>query len=108
MLSSSSMGVGFDDSIRRRALSKLPHLHRDFRVELNGVVLSLCVFVVLGVEVAVMFVLTVMLVGREMAGSMMETETVRKERNHSDFKVSLETPMKKLSLWERSEKLKLV
>ena len=38
--SSSSMGVGFDDSIRRRALSKLPHLHRDFRVELNGVVLS--------------------------------------------------------------------
>ena len=81
--SSSSMGVGFDDSIRRRALSKLPHLHRDFRVELNGVVLSLCVFVVLGVEVAVMFVLTVMLVGREMAGSMMETETVRKERNLS-------------------------
>ena len=38
---------------------------------------------VLGVEVAVMFVLTVMLVGREMAGSMMETETVRKERNLS-------------------------
>lgn len=101
--SSSSMGVGFDDSIRRRASSKFPHLQRDFRV-----VLSLCVFVVLGVEVAVMFVLTVMLVGREMAGSMMETETVRKERNHSDFKVSLETPMKKLSLWERSEKLKLV
>lgn len=70
--SSSSMTVGFDDSIRRRASSKLPHLQRDFRVELNGVVLCLWVFVVLGVEVAAVFVLTVMVVGREMGRSMME------------------------------------
>lgn len=77
--SSSPMGVGFGDWIRRRASSKLPHLQRDFRVELNGDVLCLWIFVVLGVEVAVMFVLTVMLVGREMAGSMMETKTVKRQ-----------------------------
>lgn len=70
-----SMGVGFDDSIRRRASSKLPHLQRDFRVELNGIAVCLWVFVVLGVEVALIFVLTVMVVGREMGRSMMETDT---------------------------------
>ena len=74
MLSSSSMGVGFDDSIRRRASSKFPHLQRDFRV-----VLSLCVFVVLGVEVAVMFVLTVCaqitapLSGKEVHGQILKS-----------------------------------
>jgi len=73
--SSFSMGAGFDDWIRRRASSKLPHLQRDFRVELNVVVLCLWVFVALGVEVALLFVLTVMVVGREMGRSIMQTDT---------------------------------
>lgn len=70
---STSSDLDGEDSIRRSASFRLPDLQRDFRVELKlkGIVVAVLCLRDSGVKVTVMSVLTVMVVEREMAGSIL-------------------------------------